>query len=188
MQQLAKKISHLIKRSGFALAIILACSTSAYSQPATLASSPADYKLGTGDKIQIDVYDEVDLGMTTTISQSGNIAYPFLGDLKILGLTPKEVEQLITTGLKGTYLADPQVSVTIVEYRPFYITGEVKQSGAYAYQPGLTVRRAISLAGGFTDRASKTKVTIIREEGSKSTSTSAALDDLVNPGDTVSVE
>lgn len=179
MWQSIKTIVHFSKKTGLALIIILACAVS--------HSSLAEYRLGIGDKIKIDVYDEIDLGVTTTLSQSGNISYPFLGDLKIAGLTPKEVEQLIITGLKGAYLVDPQVSVTILEYRSFYINGEIKQSGSYPYQPGLTVRKAISLAGGFTDKASRAKITVIREQDSQNISTSVALDDLVNPGDTVIV-
>jgi polysaccharide export outer membrane protein len=147
-----------------------------------------EYRLGVGDKIQIEVYGEADLGVTTILSGSGVISYPFLGDLKITGFTPKEVGQLIATGLKGAYLVDPKVSVTILQYRPFYIYGEVKQSGGYPYQPGLTLRKAVSLAGGFTDRASTTKMSVIRETDAQRKPIPIALDDFVYPGDTVTIE
>jgi protein involved in polysaccharide export with SLBB domain len=179
MWQLIRATIRSAKQAGVALITIAACITS--------HSALAEYRLGVGDKIKIDVYDEVDLGVSITLSQSGVISYPFLGDLKVMGLTPKEVEQLIISGLKGSYLVDPQVSVTIVEYRFFYINGEIRHSGGYPYQPGLTIRKAISLAGGFTEKASQTKITVIRERDSSSVSTSIALDDLVNPGDTVIV-
>lgn len=145
----------------------------------------AEYQLGTGDKIQIDVYDEPDLSISTTISPSGNIAYPFLGDLKVTALTLKQLEQLLVAGLKGAYLADPQVRVTIVEYRPVFVSGAVQQSGGYPYQPGLTVRKAVSLAGGLTSKASSKKITLIRETDKQKGPVPVALDDLVGPGDTI---
>jgi len=165
------------------IVVLISFSNFAHSQPSNM-----DYRLGVGDKIQIDVYDEADLGVVTTLSQTGIIAYPFLGDLKIVGLTVKEAQQLITDGLKGTYLVDPTVSVTVLQYRPFYIHGEVKQSGGYPYQPGLTLRKAVTLAGGFTERASVNKMSVIREADAKHKPTPITLDDLVNPGDTITIE
>jgi len=169
-------------------AILICLPTIALCATADQAPTAIAYQLGVGDKIQIDVYDEPDLNVTTTLPESGTISYPFLGDLKITGLTPKQVEQLIGSGLKGSYLIDPKVSVTVLQYRPFYIHGEVKQSGGYPYQPGLSLRKAVSLAGGFTERASQTKITVIREKDNKQKSLLIKLDDLVYPGDTITVE
>jgi polysaccharide biosynthesis/export protein VpsN len=186
MRQLAQTTNNLIKTCRLALTIMALCMLGhTYAEPVNPELSPAGYKLGIGDKIQIDVYDETDLGMTTTISQTGKISYPFLGDLAVTGLTVKQVEELIISGLKGGYLADPQVSVTILEYRPVFVSGEVKQSGGYPYQPGLTVRKAVSLAGGFTGKASQKKITIIRDADPQRLSTPIALDDFVSPGDTI---
>jgi polysaccharide export outer membrane protein len=159
-----------------------------YSQQDNQTQASQDYRLGIGDKIEIVVYDEPDLGVITTLSQSGVISYPFLGDLKITGLTSKEVEQLISSGLRGSYLVDPKVSLAILQYRPFYIQGEVKLSGGYPYQPGLTLRKAISLAGGFTERASQTKISVVREKGGKRNKLAITLDDFINPGDIITVE
>jgi protein involved in polysaccharide export with SLBB domain len=146
------------------------------------------YKLDSGDKISITVFDEPDLGLQVQISNASTISYPFLGELKVKGLTPGELESRITQGLKGPYLIDPKVSVTVQEYRPFYINGEVKQSGGYPFQPGLTLRRAVSLAGGFTERASKTKMTVIRDMDPEKKSVNIGLDDWVYPGDAVTIE
>jgi polysaccharide export outer membrane protein len=180
----------LMKQLGqtFQLVLAIACWTgNLYADPLSTTAVASEYHLGVGDKIQVDVYGEEDLRLATTISPSGSIAYPFLGDLHVIGLTLKDVEQLITTGLKGGYLANPQVSVTIIEYRPFYIDGEVRQSGSYPYQPGLTLRKALSLAGGFTEKAAQTRMTVIRDSDPQKKSTPITLDDFVNPGDAINV-
>ena len=98
------------------------------------------------------------------------------------------MEVLIRDGLKGRYLLNPQVTVTINEYRPFYINGQVQTSGGFPYIPGLTVRKAISLAGGFKERASREKIFIIREDDPSQTRKRVDLNAGVNPGDIITVE
>lgn len=146
------------------------------------------YRLDSGDKISISVFEEPELGLEVSVSNAGSVSYPFLGDIKVKGLTPSELENKIIAGLKGPYLIDPKVTVTVLQYRPFYIQGEVKQSGGYAYQPGLTLRRAITLAGGFSERAAKNKVTVIRDLDQQKRTIKINLDDLVYPGDMITVE
>ena len=121
--------------------------------PLTVQAESQSYKLGAGDTIVIKVYGEEALTLETQITNSGTINYPFLGSLTLIGLTIKEVEQLLYNGLKGDYFVEPNVFVGMVEYRPFYIHGEVKQPGGYPYQPGMTVNQAVALAGGLTGRA-----------------------------------
>lgn len=146
------------------------------------------YRLDSGDRISITVFDEPDLSLDVLISNAGSVSYPFLGELKVKDLSPGELENKIINGLKGPYLIDPKVTVRVLEYRPFFINGEVKQSGGYPYQPGLTLRRAVTLAGGFTERASKTKIMVIRDGDSKKKPTLIQLDDFVYPGDTITIE
>ncbi|MHA1569280.1 MAG: polysaccharide biosynthesis/export family protein [Alphaproteobacteria bacterium] len=145
----------------------------------------AGYRLGSGDVIAISVYGEEDLSIEERIHDDGIIAYPFLGELKVGGRRIAEVEQYITKGLKGDYLVDPRVRVTIREYRPFFIHGEVESPGGYPYQPGLTVRKAMSLAGGLTERASKSKITVIRE--GRNAPLPLSIDDSLGPGDIINV-
>jgi polysaccharide export outer membrane protein len=116
------------------------------------------------------------------------ISYPFLGDITVQGLTPREVELHIINGLKGDYLINPKVSVEIIEYRPFYVNGEVAEPGGFPYQPGITVRKAISIAGGFTERASASKIYVIREGRSDDRPARVRLDEKVGPGDIITVE
>jgi len=151
------------------------------------------YRLGAGDMISISVYDEPDLSLEVRIGLSGTITYPLLGDVAVDGLSPKEFETKLVDKLKGPYLIDPSVSVSIVEYRPFYVTGEVEKPGSYAFQPGLTIDRAVSIAGGFTDRGSKNRVYVVRDRSDPNSSVSIRKEkmellDIVKPGDVITVE
>ena len=159
------------------------------------AEEISDYRLGPGDYISISVYGEEDLSIKVRIGSSGSISYPFLGDVAVRGLSAKQLESKLTSGLKGPYLVDPSVTVSMLEYRPFYVNGEVKRPGSYPFQPGLTVERAISIAGGFTDRASKSKLSVERDsvyldidEKNTRVKRSVKLQDPVMPGDVLSVE
>jgi polysaccharide export outer membrane protein len=147
------------------------------------------YKLAAGDVITIRVFGEDDLSRDKIrVSDGGTIPYPALGELKALGMTIGELEHTITTGLKDGYLVNPRVSVHIEEYRPFYINGMVDKPGGYPFQPGLTVLKASSLAGGFKERASFSKISIIREGDPKSQRQKADLNSPVYPGDTIFVD
>jgi len=148
----------------------------------------SEYRLGTGDKIRIQVYNEDDLYLEARVDDGGIISYPFLGTLKVVGLTPVQIEDVITSRLKGDYLVNPKVSVDIIEYRQFYVNGEVQSPGGFPFQPGITVRKAISVAGGFKERASKEKIFIIRESSPDKKPVKVELDDKVSPGDIITVE
>ncbi len=149
----------------------------------------SNYKLAAGDVITIRVFGEDDLSREKIrLSDAGTIPYPVLGEVKALGLTIGEIERSITKGLDGRYLINPRVSVTIEEYRPFYINGMVTNPGGYPYQPGLTVLKAASLAGGFKERASFNKISIIREKDPTNTPHKVDINSQVNPGDTIFIE
>lgn len=149
----------------------------------------SDYPLGSGDKIRITVFGEEDLSMEVTLSDAGTISYPFLGEIDVLGRTIGGLSQYITEGLLDGYLISPNVSVTVLEYRPFYIHGEVETPGGYPYQPGLTLQQAVALAGGFTERASRSKFMLLKEGAEdESEEITVRLTSPVGPGDTVTIE
>ncbi|MCU4676594.1 polysaccharide export protein [Catenovulum sp. 2E275] len=112
------------------------------------------YQLSAGDSISIHVFGQDDLTVTAKLDDKGLINYPFIGSVKITGKTTEQIQQEISSKLKQGYLVSPQVHVFVAEYRPFYVHGQVKRPGGFAYQPGLTVAMAIALAGGLTERAS----------------------------------
>jgi len=164
-----------------AVALVLALPFSI--QAADISSS---YKLDTGDEISIKVYDEIDLTVETRLNDRGRINYSYLGEMEISGLTTQQVENLVSDKLKEGYLLNPSVSVTVLEYRPFFINGEVSSPGDYPYQPGLTLEKAVSIAGGFTDRASRRKIYLLRGDSDKRSR--IGFQDSIEPGDIVTIE
>lgn len=146
-----------------------------------------EYRIGPGDRLSIVVYGEEDLSLNDVrVSVRGNLAFPLLGEVSVQGLTTKDLERQLVKALKQGYLKKPRITVNILEYRPFYINGQVKRPGAYPYVDGLTVRKAIALAGGTTERASMKKISLIRE----SMSTSQPMKDLeapLKPGDVITI-
>lgn len=152
------------------------------------ASKPTlSYTLGPGDEILVKVYGEEDLSVSVILVGEGSFNYPFLGEIKAEGLTVAELEQLITKGLRGPYLRDPEVTVLIKEFRPFYLSGEVARPGGYPYRPGLTLEKALTLAGGLTERASRKKITVLRASAEGKEKQSIRLDEPVYPGDIITV-
>lgn len=149
----------------------------------------AEYKLSSGDVISITVFAEEDLSFESIkLDESGSFSYPFIGEVKANGLTAPQLQKKLTQILSGDYLINPKVSISILEYRQFYISGEVKNPDGYPFQPGLTVRRAIALAGGLTERASEKRMTIIRETDHNKTPKYVNMEDLVMPGDTITID
>jgi len=152
------------------------------------AQEPAGYTLALGDVVSIHVFDEPDLSFERVpITDAGTILFPFIGEVAARGRTTSQVQQAIITGLKPDYLVDPKVTVSIVEYRPFFLTGEVEKPGSIPYQPGLTLRQALTIAGGLTERASATRISVITE-GSSGDPARIGMDYLIKPGDTITVE
>ena len=152
-----------------------------FAQPAT-----TNYTLNTGDRIAIEVFDEPELSVSALVDDSGALSYPLLGAVQVAGLTVRQLESSITEGLRGRFLINPRVSVAMVEYRPFFVRVEVEKPGNYAFTPGLTVEKSVSIAGGFTDRASPTKFFITSDIDGKRRS--AAMGDRVAPGDIIEIE
>jgi protein involved in polysaccharide export with SLBB domain len=147
------------------------------------------YKLGSGDMITVRVLGEDDLKRERVrLSDAGTMSFPVLGEIRVRGLTASALEDYITKGLKGRYLLNPQVTVTIDEYRNFFVNGMVEKPGGYPFSPGLTVRKAITLAGGFKERASREKINIIRDDDPKQTPRKVDLNAAVLPGDIVTIE
>lgn len=124
----------------------------------------APYVIGVGDTFEISVYDEPELSKIVRVSEKGNINYPFIGSIKVLGLTAKKVADKIKSRLKGDYLINPQVSVFIREHSKFYILGEVENEGGYELKGALRVIDAIAMAGGAKDNANLNMVKVVRRE------------------------
>lgn len=155
---------------------------------ATATAEPiADYKLGVADKVRVIVFNEETLSGEFTVSDSGTLSLPLIGDVKATGRTPREVIRDIEAKLADGYLREPRVSMDVLTYRPFYIMGEVTKPGEYPYSNGLTALNAVARAEGFTYRANKRKVFIKRF--GETTEHQYKMDPsvVVYPGDTVRI-
>ncbi|AIV08451.1 MULTISPECIES: polysaccharide biosynthesis/export family protein [Vibrio] len=151
-------------------------------------TSEQDYLLDTGDTISVQVYGEEDLTIKNIlITSDGYFDYPYLGRIKAINKTPKQLKYEIETGLKGDYLINPKVMVTINSFRLFYVNGEVRKPGGFEYQPGLTIEKAIALAGGLTDRASRKSINLTQHATGK-TVESVNMQRSVEPGDIVFID
>lgn len=152
-----------------------------------IADEIDDYRISADDQISITVFNETDLSINKVrVSGNGSISMPLLGQVAIEGHTIAEVENKISALLLEGYLKKPNVTVTITEYRPFYINGEVKNPGSYPYKKNLTIEKAVSLAGGFSERASRTTISLVSEDDKRFVK-AVALNDKIKPGDVITV-
>jgi len=173
----------------FAFLLLSALQIPVSSARDRLSTVSPTYRVNVGDELAVSVYAEPELTVTTRVTETGVISYPLLGDVDVRGRTTREIEQRLVAGLKGPYLVDPKVTVSIRAFRPFFVNGEVQKQGPVPFQPGITVREAISLAGGFTERASQRKIFLIPEgRKNKTKGKKVSLDDVVGPGDVLTVE
>jgi polysaccharide export outer membrane protein len=176
--------------SQLAVAQAVSPAAPAAGQPSVSAPlSLSSYRLGIGDIITVKVFGEDDLSREKVkVTDAGTVAYPVLGEIKVLGRTVGELEKLVADGLRGRYLVNPRVSVFVDEYRPFFVDGQVARTGGYPYQPGLNVAKAISLAGGLRERASVNKMFVIREGDKPQNRIKVDMSTDVRPGDILVIE
>ena len=156
-----------------------------------LGLSPAvgqdyEYSLGTGDLLRVTVFGQEDLSGEFEVNSAGRVQLPLIGELAVVDLGLRDVEKKIVSALKPDYLKNPVVSVEIINYRPFYIIGEVANPGSYEYVGGMRVINAVAMAGGFTYRAKENDLIITRAKGSGQPE-SATQETPVFPGDVVEV-
>lgn len=152
------------------------------------ADNLGNYRFSAGDQVSITVFGESDLSLKKVrVATNGSVSVPLIGQVVVQGLTAAEIEDKLTQLFADGYLKNPAITVSIVEYRHFYINGEVKKPGGYSYRDGLTIERAVALAGGFSERASKEKITIAHEEN-KDQVIRVELTTPIQPGDVITVE
>lgn len=149
------------------------------------AQVDSSYRLGVGEKIRIQVFEEPDMSFDVTIDNTGVFTYPYLGEIVIKGKTTAELEKELVNGLKGRVLINPNIAVSVIEYRSFSIGGEVKNPGSYPFEPSLTLRKAINMAGGVTEWSNGKRFKIEREKQRENERLD--LDSPVYPGDVVTI-
>ena len=149
------------------------------------AASPTAYRLGTADRLRVIVFGEDDLGGEFEVDDTGAVSLPLVGQVRAKGRTLRDFEAAVQERLREGYLKDPRVNVEVVNYRPFYIIGEVAEPGEYPFVSGMNVLNAVALSGGFTPRANTSKVRITRD-GQENTYASNSQTRL-EPGDMIRV-
>jgi protein involved in polysaccharide export with SLBB domain len=131
--------------------------------PSAGARDATGYRLGAGDQLRVTVFRQPDLSGPLQVGGQGYLAMPLVGEIAAEGLTTQALQEAIEERLREEdYLVDPQVSIEVLTYRPFYILGQVARPGQYSYRNGMTVINAVALAGGYTTRAKTSEVTIRR--------------------------
>jgi protein involved in polysaccharide export with SLBB domain len=154
---------------------------------ALAAAATAVPRFQGGEKIKVTVYNEPTLSGDYDVDPSGVVSLPLAGTVRAVGLTQAQLEQELARKFKSQYLRNPQITVTILQYRPIYFVGEVQKPGEYPYKPGLNILTAMAIAGGATYRANTNYVLIQHngESGMKEYPQSAAT--YVLPGDLIRV-
>lgn len=152
------------------------------------AETGQTYKLGPGDKVRVNVFGEEALSGEFLIASNGAVAMPLIGTVAAGGLTPEAFQEQIQTQLIATDMVRaPRVSANVIEYRPYFILGEVNKPGQYTYSIGLTVTKAVATAGGFTYRANTVNVFITREGSAAEVPLAITAATRIGPGDTVRI-
>ena len=164
-----------------------AASTAKTTERASTGDAASAYVLGTGDKLQINVFGQHNLDGTYLVDGSGNIQFPLIGQIKAAGKTVPQLQDTLTAALSKGFLVNPSVSIEVTSARPFYILGEVKAPGQYPYVMGMSVITAVALAGGYTFRADESDVYIRRAGSDKEKEYRASEKTKVEPGDIIRV-
>jgi polysaccharide export outer membrane protein len=147
----------------------------------------AAYRLDAGDKLRVVVYGQEGLTNTYAIDAGGSITMPLIGSVPARGRTPAGLATEISGKLRSGYIREPSVAVEIEAYRPFFILGEVAAPGQYPYVPNMSVESAVAIAGGFSPRALRDRVTLTHTDGSGSSRDVVPLGTALSPGDTILV-
>jgi len=154
--------------------------------PATyLVQTKGPYQLDTGDVVRVSVYGDAEISKTYKVDDGGAIMFPLVGPVDVRGMTAQMAAANIAQALANGFMRNPDVAVEIDTYRPFFIQGAVKTAGQFAYVYGMTVRAAISTAGGYSETADRSRATIYRRQGKQMVKGTVSLDFPIYPSDTI---
>lgn len=180
-------------KAGFTGILVALCMTlAACAQYGVLEQRPASgefdaYRLDTGDQLRVTVFGQADLSGDFTVDGTGSISMPLLPPIVARGLTTEEFEAVVAVELGRRLLRNPNVSAQVMQFRPFFILGEVQRAGQYPYVSGMTVQSAVAIAGGYSYRANEDRVRITRNLGDRIVELGVDSKAPVMPGDTILV-
>jgi polysaccharide export outer membrane protein len=181
-----------MRRTLLALMIVLTgllggCATPHYRSALFDAHANEPYTLGSGDRLRIIVFGQDSLSNTYSVDGSGHISMPLIGLVEAAGLTTSALARDIENRLHNGFLREPQVSVEVEAYRPFFVLGEVTTAGQYPFINGMTVENAVAIAGGFSPRADKSGADLTRVINGVPVTATVPLVQPMRPGDTVTI-
>jgi protein involved in polysaccharide export with SLBB domain len=182
-----KQTSFYLKLQLLLVVVMLLASAPLWAQEETSNVADTSYRLGAGDKLIIDVFNQADLTGEYKLDGNGRFTMHLIGKIEAAGLTPTELENLLVSKLKPDYLVNPRVSVRMENFRPFYIMGEVKSPSSYAYVDGMTYLTAVAIAGGYTYRGKKDHVYVIRGNDPQREELKLDVSEKLQPGDIIRV-
>ncbi|MFW5443111.1 MAG: polysaccharide biosynthesis/export family protein [Methylococcaceae bacterium] len=165
-----------------------ACSIEKSTTIKQVTSPEVVYTLGSGDLIKILIFNQENMSGEYQVNGNGMISIPLVGSIKVQGLTLLEVEQTLKDKLQPDYLLNPRLSIQVMNFRPFYILGEVAIPRSYPYVDGMTYLNAVAIAGGYTYRAKKDYVFVVRGDDTERNEVKLSTDQRVMPGDTIRVD
>ena len=145
------------------------------------------YSLDSGDLLRVVVFGQDTLSNDYSLDGGGFISMPLIGPVPARGQTTFDLEERIASMLRQKYVKDPKVTVEVRTYRPFFILGEVRRPGQFAYVNGMTVQTAVAIAGGYSERARESKMKLTRKAGGTTQTLTVPQDYPVQPGDTIYV-
>ncbi len=167
----------------FALSSLLQAQDSSLDDPA----ANSGYKLGPRDRVSVTIFNHPDLSREYELDGDGRFSMPLIGVVDAAGKTPVELEVLLVSRFKPDYLVNPRISIEVRNYRPYYLIGEVKSTGSFPYVAGITYLTAIAMAGGYTYRAKKGVVYVIRGNDPEQEETKLDANEKVRPGDIIRI-
>jgi polysaccharide export outer membrane protein len=173
---------------GLLLLALGACASAPVERPPAFdASLMGPYRLDSGDRLRVTVFEQPSLTNAYTVDASGHVSMPLIGSVPARGRTTQELAGAVAGALGRSYLRHPDVSVEVETYRPFFILGEVRNPGQYTYVSGLTVETAVAIAGGYAPRAQQGTAEITRQINGEIVVGRVPSTDPVRPGDVVKV-
>lgn len=158
------------------------------SEPTAMAErTVGEYRLGAADQLRITVFGEPELSGEYVLDGTGTVSLPLVGEVPAMNLTVREFQRAVEARFADGYLREPRINAEVLNYRPFYILGEVRQPGEYPYSNGLTVLNAVATAGGFTYRANESVILIKGAEDTQEFRVQLDAATPILPGDTIRV-
>lgn len=182
---LARARQVIIAIAAVTMAVLSGCSSYKPAPKVFHEATIQPYRLDSGDRLRVTVFEQASLSNSYTVDQAGYIAFPLVGQVAARGQTLPQLEGAIAQKLRQGYLRDPDVTIEIDRYRSIFVMGEVGQPGQYSYVAGMTVLNAIAVAGGFSNRANQRDVDVTRKINGDIVTGRVPITDPILAGDTI---